>query len=59
MTMLSRQAIEEFQSLYRQKFGRELSLQDATEQATNLLRLYKSIFKTKNHQQPKSDKEQS
>lgn len=26
--MLSRQAIEEFQTLYRQKFGRELSLQE-------------------------------
>ena len=43
--MLSKQAIREFQEIYLKTYGKELSLVDATAQATQLIRLYKAIYK--------------
>ncbi len=42
--MLSKQAIEEFRIIYRNQYGKELSLEDATIQANSLIRLYKAIL---------------
>ena len=39
--MLSKQAIEEFQEIYLKTYGRELSLDDAAEQAHQLIRFFK------------------
>ena len=45
-TMLSKQAIEEFQKLYQETFGTELSFAEATEQASQLLKFYKIVLET-------------
>jgi hypothetical protein len=42
--MLSEQAIEEFRAIYRNQYGIELPLSEATKQANNLIRLYKTIL---------------
>jgi hypothetical protein len=42
--MLSKQAIEEYKTIYRNQYGKELSLAEATKQANNLIRLYKTIL---------------
>ena len=42
--MLSEKAISEFQELYFKEFGKRLSLEEATEKATGLLRLYKAVM---------------
>jgi hypothetical protein len=42
--MLSEQAIEEFRTIYRNQYGMELSFADATKQASNLIRLYKTVL---------------
>ncbi len=47
--MLSKQAIEEFQEIYFNKFGQRLSVEEATKKATNLIRLYKSILRPSSH----------
>ena len=39
--MLSKQAIEEFQEIYLKTYGRELSFDDAAEQAHQLIRFFK------------------
>ncbi len=39
--MLSKQAIEEFQEIYLQTYGKELSFAEATEQALRLIRFCK------------------
>ena len=39
--MLSQQAIEEFQDIYLKTYGRELSFDDAAEQAHQLIRFFK------------------
>ena len=39
--MLSKQAIEEFQGIYLKTYGRELSFDDAAEQAHQLIRFFK------------------
>ena len=44
MTALSKQAIFEYQAIYKKQFGKEISLEDAQEQATKLLRLFKLIY---------------
>lgn len=48
--MLSKEAVKEFQEIYSNSFGRELTDTDATEQAHQLIRLYKLIYT-----QPASD----
>ena len=42
--MLSEQAITEFRAIYRNQYGKELSFAEATKQANNLIRLYKTIL---------------
>ena len=37
-------AIEEFQEIYRNTFGKELSFAEASEQASQLFRFYKSVL---------------
>jgi len=39
--MLSKQAIEEFQDIYLKTYGKELSFDDAAEQAHQLIRFFK------------------
>jgi len=51
--MLSKEAIKEFQSIYAQTFGEELSLEEATEHAMRLIRLYRVVFKCPLNNQPK------
>jgi hypothetical protein len=42
--MLSKEAIEEFKKIYKQKFKKELSDVEASRRANNLLNLYKTIY---------------
>lgn len=42
--MLSEQAIAEFRVIYRNQYGKELSFAEATKQANNLIRLYKTVL---------------
>ena len=42
--MLSKQAIEEYRIIYRNEYGKELSVADATKQANSLIRLYKAVL---------------
>lgn len=42
--MLSKLAVEEFQKIYEKEFGIRLSMTEATEQASNLIRLFKSVL---------------
>lgn len=53
--MLSKQAIVEFQHLYKKEFGLELSFEEAAEQANNLLQLYKIVLTPQIDQQARSD----
>jgi len=46
--MLSKEAVEEFKQIYLQTYGKELSSNDAEEQAYQLLRIYKTILKSEN-----------
>ena len=39
--MLSEKAIEEFQEIYKKKFGKEISYQDASESGQRLVNLFK------------------
>lgn len=45
--MLSDKAIEEFQRLYKQHFGKEISKQEAMEQGLKLIELMRIIYKSK------------
>jgi hypothetical protein len=42
--MISKEALEEFKRIYKKKFGEDISDQDALEEATNLLNLYKAVY---------------
>jgi hypothetical protein len=42
--MLSKQAIKEYITIYRNQYGIELSLAEATKQANSLIRLYKAVL---------------
>lgn len=42
--MPSKEAIEEFKSIFKKKYGQDLSDQEALEQATNLLNLYRVVY---------------
>jgi hypothetical protein len=42
--MLSKEAIEEFKKIYKQKFKKDLSDIEASRRANNLLNLYKAIY---------------
>lgn len=43
--MISKKQLEKFKQLYRDKFGMELTNQDALEKATKLVRLMEIIYK--------------
>ena len=43
--MLSKQAIEEFRKMYSETYGDELSFDEATEKALQLIRLSKFVYK--------------
>lgn len=44
--MLSKEAIKEFQTIYRKTFGQDISLIEAESKGLALLRLYKAVLKT-------------
>jgi hypothetical protein len=41
---IKNQSIKEFQEIYKEEFGKEISKQKALELATNLINLYKIIY---------------
>lgn len=43
--MLSKNALEEFKTIWREEFGTVISDQEATDQAINLLTLFSAIYK--------------
>ena len=45
--MLTKEAIEEFQDVYFKEFGIRLSMTEATEKASDLMRLYNSVLSEK------------
>lgn len=42
---LSKKAIDEYKEIYRREYGKTLTDEDAYEQASNLLRLFKVIYR--------------
>jgi len=42
--MLPKEAIEEFKKLYKNRFGIELSDEEASRRANNLVNLYKAVY---------------
>ncbi len=58
--MLSKKAITEYQEIYKKEFGVEINEQEAKEQGTSLLRLFKLIYqpipKVWLEEKPKSSK---
>ena len=53
MFVLSDQQITSFQRLYRERFGRELSREDAIEQGTKLVVLMRRIYRPMKNDEPK------
>jgi hypothetical protein len=43
--MLSKQAVEEYQEIYKKEFHEEISFAEAEEQASRVLNLFKIIYK--------------
>ncbi len=43
--MLSQEAVKEFQNIYQQKFGQNISLIEAQAKGLALLRLYRAVLK--------------
>lgn len=43
--MISKERLEEFKRIYKKKFGKELSNQEALEKATKLLRMVELVYK--------------
>lgn len=43
--MLSKQAVTEFQAIYKKEFGEDISIEKADELGTKMLRLFKLIYK--------------
>jgi len=43
--MIPKEAIEEFKKIYKKEFGVELSEEEALRRATNLLNLYKAVYR--------------
>ena len=42
--MLSKQAIKEYITIYKNQYGKDLPLDEATKQANSLIRLYKGVL---------------
>ncbi len=51
------EAVEEFKKLYKAKFNKELSDQEAAKRANNLFGLYQAVYGTKDKNQSKRVKE--
>lgn len=45
ISMLSRNAIEEYKAIYKKQFGKEITDAEAEEQGMKLLRLFKIIYR--------------
>lgn len=45
---LPKEAIEEFKAIYKAKFGKELSDEEATTRANNLFGLYEAVYGSSN-----------
>lgn len=43
--VLPREAIEEYQIIYKRLYGREISYQEAQSQGVELLNLYKAVYR--------------
>ena len=43
--MLSEEAVLEYQQIYKKEFGEEISLEEAKEQGTKLLKLFSIIYR--------------
>lgn len=43
--MLPKKAIEEYKTIYKKQFGKEITNAEAEEQGTRLLRLFQIIYK--------------
>lgn len=54
--MLSNEAIKEFQELYHKEYGVQLSTDQASALAEQLLRLVKSVLTTSNQKAPTHEK---
>lgn len=52
MTQLSDQAIKEYQDIYFKEFGKKISKEEAREQGTRLVNLYKAVYITKQVPKP-------
>ncbi len=48
MTMLTKQAVGEFQEIYQRRYGVSLSETEASEMAANLLNLYRAVYTAPN-----------
>ena len=55
--MLSKQAIEEFQEIYLKTYGKELSFAEASEQAHQMISLFKFVLKHPSDSQAKNAEE--
>jgi len=54
---LSKQAINEFKSIYKEEFGEDISDRKAYELAANLLSLFKIIYRPISKERKKKEKE--
>lgn len=45
MSQPSKETLEKYKTIYRKKFGKDISDQEALEQATKLITLVKAIYK--------------
>jgi len=43
--MLPREAILEYQEVYKKQYGKEISYEEATEQSNELVELFKNIYR--------------
>ena len=55
--MLSKEAIEEYKILYKEKFGIELTNEEAILRANNLVDLYRAVYSTADFSALKDDRE--
>ena len=54
--MLTRQVVEEFQEIYRRRYGVSLSETDALEIASGLLNLYRTVYAEPNMKRDENDR---
>jgi len=51
--MLSKQAIEEYQKIFKEEFGQDITVVEAEEQGTRLLRFFEILLKVDQRNQIK------